>query len=58
MKEAVEVLKRKVSGKFIQFLMVNARLMLDNEIVEKSESAYVPKYNVSLWNKIFRGGLI
>jgi protein-tyrosine phosphatase len=58
MKKAVEILKRKVSGKFVQFLMVNARMMLDNKIVEKSEATYVPKYNVSLWNRLFRGGLI
>jgi len=56
-RQAVDVLEKKVSKEYAHFLTVNANFMLKNKIIDRAEEIDVPKGNMSLWDKVFYNSL-
>ena len=58
LKEAVLVLEKKVSKKYVEFLMTNAHMMIDNRYIERTEAKYVSKEKLSFFSKLLNIGSI
>jgi len=55
-KQAVDILEKRVSKEYVHFLTINASLMLDNKTIDRAEELEIPKDNMRLWDKIFCKG--
>ena len=53
LKQAIDILEKRVSKEYAHFLTVNASLMLDNKMIDRAEELEIPKGNMRLWDKIF-----
>ena len=52
MKQAADILEKKVSKEFVHFLTMNSGLMLDNNLIDRADDLYIPKKKMSFLDKL------